>query len=188
MLLFLFLDIYFPSSQRSNFSLVPLVFYHVADFFFFFFDFSQLELKCQWMYLWGALQLFRGFEARSAADRGTLCLWRRMKRLFVCAVFCGSYRRFPFFSFPPQLHLHTFLGEWDEDSAFLAAAGGTNCSRSDSPPNRSHWSVFPSFFARACSVPAGYCFCIQWLMCCWLEGRQALLLRPSPLMSITAAS
>lgn len=60
------------------------------------------------------------------ADEEAICL-RSVSRLLsqICFLF--------FLLFPPQLHLHTFLGERDEDSAFLAAAGGTNCSRSDSP-------------------------------------------------------
>lgn len=97
MLLFSFLDMFFfplqPAFQFLSYAIAIL-----SRCRHFFFHFSKLELKCQWMYLGGALQLFRGFEARSAADRGTLCLWRQMKRLFVGAVFRGSYRRFVFFS------------------------------------------------------------------------------------------
>lgn len=73
------------------------------------------------------------------ADEEAICL-RSVSRLLsqICFLF--------FLLFPLQLHLHTFLGERDEDSAILAAAGGTNCSRSD--------SLLPALILLARSEPA----------------------------------
>lgn len=171
----------------------------------FFFYFSQLELKCQWMYLWGALQLFRGFEARSAADRGTLCLWRQMKRLFVCAVFRGSYRRFVFFSvFFSTATSFAYISWRVRRGLCVLGCGRRNrlfsqrltlavliCpARGEPVPSYSGcaWIFCCFFLTHASNIPAGCCFCPQLLIFCWLGRHSALLLRPSPLMPITAAS
>lgn len=138
--------------------------------------------------LWGTERCRPRHFVPVTADEEAICL-RSVSRLLsqICFLF--------FLLFPPQLHLHTFLGERDEDSVFFAVAGGTNCSRSDSPSLLScqrlgvglHLPIGDvfNFSFNQCipvSLPAA-ASCSQWL-----TTRSPLLLPPSLLMSIMGAS
>lgn len=136
MLLFSFLDMIFFSLFQPAFQFLSCaigILSHCRLFLLLLKTGIKMPMNVSWrsasiiQRLWGTERGRPRHFVPVTADEEAICL-RSVSRLLsqICFLF--------FLLFPPQLHLHTFLGERDEDSAFLAAAGGTNCSRSDFNP------------------------------------------------------
>lgn len=132
-----------------------------------------------------------------------------MKRLFVCAVFRGSYRRFVFFSFFFSTATSFAYISWRVRrglcvlgcgrrnklfSQRLTVAVLIRPARGEPVPSYRGWMCLNFLLLFFFFLPMhpisllAAAFCTRLLICCWLGGHSALLLRPSPLMSITAAS